>query len=236
VLCGTLAPATALADRLGLEAFRHLVQTFHTLAQECVQRYEGTIQTLDEEGVLALFGVLVAQEERAWRAVQAALALQQRLQSAPARHEMLPTEALTARVGVHTGWVVAGSHSDEGLRPAVVGGDTTQGAMRLQGLAEPGTVLVSDTTLRLLGEIALHSHPPDIVQAEIYYQQALALAEELGMRPLQAHCHRGLGTLSAKLGQREQSRTTLSTAIALYRAMEMTFWLPEAQAALAQVA
>ena len=150
MLCGTLAHATALADRLGLEAFRHLVQTFHTLAQECVQRYEGTIQTLGEEGVLALFGVPVAQEEHAWRAVQAALALQQRLRSAPARHETLPTEALTARVGVHTGWVVAGSHSDEGLRPAVVGGDTTQGAMRLQGLADPGTVLVSDTTLRLL--------------------------------------------------------------------------------------
>ena len=150
VLCGTLAHATALADRLGLETFRYLVQTFHTLAQECVQRYEGTIQTLGEEDVLALFGVPVAQEEHAWRAVQAALALQQRLRSAPARHETLPTEALTARVGVHTGWVVAGSHSDEGLRPAVVGGDTTQGSMRLQGLAEPGAVLVSDTTLRLL--------------------------------------------------------------------------------------
>ena len=110
VLCGTLAHATALADRLGLEAFRHLVQTFHTLAQECVQRYEGTIQTLGEEGVLALFGVPVAQEEHAWRAVRAALELQQRLREAPARHETLPTEALTARVGVHTGWVVAGSH------------------------------------------------------------------------------------------------------------------------------
>jgi DNA-binding winged helix-turn-helix (wHTH) protein len=60
VLCGTLAHATALADRLGLEAFRHLMQTFHALAQECVQRYEGTVQTLGEEGVLALFGVPVA--------------------------------------------------------------------------------------------------------------------------------------------------------------------------------
>ncbi len=56
------------------------------------------------------------------------------------------------------------------------------------------------------------------------------------MRPLQAHCHRGLGTLYAKIGQREQARAALSTAIELYRAMEMTFWLPEAEAALAQVA
>jgi DNA-binding winged helix-turn-helix (wHTH) protein/class 3 adenylate cyclase/tetratricopeptide (TPR) repeat protein len=150
VLCGTLAHTTALADRLGLAAFQHLVQRFHTLAQDCVQRYEGTVQTLGEEGVLALFGVPVAQEEHAWRAVQAALALQQRLRSAPARHETLPTETLTARMGVHTGWVVAGSHSDEVLRPSVVGGDTTQGAMHLQALADPGTLLVSDTTLRLL--------------------------------------------------------------------------------------
>jgi hypothetical protein len=46
------------------------------------------------------------------------------------------------------------------------------------------------------------------------------------MRPLQAHCHLGLGTLYAKAGQPEQARTTLSTAIALYRALDMSFWLP----------
>ena len=46
------------------------------------------------------------------------------------------------------------------------------------------------------------------------------------MRPLQAHCHRGLGTLYAKIGQQEQARAELSTAIELYRAMDMTFWLP----------
>jgi len=55
------------------------------------------------------------------------------------------------------------------------------------------------------------------------------------MRPLQAHCHRGLGTLYAAVGQREQARTALSTAIALYRDMDMPFWLPQAEAALAQV-
>ena len=55
------------------------------------------------------------------------------------------------------------------------------------------------------------------------------------MRPLQAHCHRGLGTLYVTTGQREQARPELSTAIALYRAMEVTFWLPQTEAALAQV-
>jgi Flp pilus assembly protein TadD len=55
------------------------------------------------------------------------------------------------------------------------------------------------------------------------------------MRPLQAHGHRGLGTLYAKTGRLEQARTELSAAIELYRAMDMTFWLPQAEATLAQV-
>jgi hypothetical protein len=55
------------------------------------------------------------------------------------------------------------------------------------------------------------------------------------MRPLAAHCHLGLGTLYAKIGRLGHARAELSTAIELYRAMEMTFWLPEVEAALAQV-
>ena len=89
--------------------------------------------------------------------------------------------------------------------------------------------------LRLLGDIAARREPPESEQAEAHYRQALALAEELGMRPLQAHCHRGLGTLYATIGQQEQARAELSAAIELYRAMDMTFWLPQTEAALAQV-
>ena len=55
------------------------------------------------------------------------------------------------------------------------------------------------------------------------------------MRPLQAHCHHGLGTLYARSGQREQARAELLTAITMYQAMDMTFWLPETEATLAQV-
>jgi class 3 adenylate cyclase/tetratricopeptide (TPR) repeat protein len=89
--------------------------------------------------------------------------------------------------------------------------------------------------LRLLGDITMHRNPPDTDQAETHYQQALTLANELGMRPLQAHCHRGLGTLYSQTGQSEQARDELSTAIEMYRAMEMTFWLPETETALAAV-
>jgi tetratricopeptide (TPR) repeat protein len=88
--------------------------------------------------------------------------------------------------------------------------------------------------LRLLGDIAARREHPERAQAEAYYRQALALVEELGMRPLQAHCHRGLGTLYAKRGQWEQARTELCAALDLYQAMAMTFWLPQVEAVLVQ--
>jgi len=86
-----------------------------------------------------------------------------------------------------------------------------------------------------LGAVYAQADPPDVPQSEARYREALALAEALGMRPLQAHCHHGLGTLYAKSCQREQARAALAMAIDLYRAMEMTFWLPQAEAVLAQV-
>jgi tetratricopeptide (TPR) repeat protein len=89
--------------------------------------------------------------------------------------------------------------------------------------------------LWLLGEVAAHRDPPEVEPAKAHYRQSLALADECGMRPLQAHCHLGLGTLYATLGRQEQARSELSTAIDLYRTMEMTFWLPPAEAARAQV-
>jgi tetratricopeptide (TPR) repeat protein len=89
--------------------------------------------------------------------------------------------------------------------------------------------------LHQLGTVLAHIDPPDVVQAEAHYQQALALAEELDMRPLVAHCHYGLGRLYGQIGQREPARAELSAAIALYRAMDMTFWLPQAEVVLAQM-
>ena len=64
---------------------------------------------------------------------------------------------------------------------------------------------------------------PDADAAAAHYQQALTLADAFGMRPLQAHCHRGLGTLYATTGQPEQARAELSIVIELYKAMDMAF-------------
>ena len=89
--------------------------------------------------------------------------------------------------------------------------------------------------LHQLGTLHAHADPPDAEQAETHYQQALALAESLGMRPLQAHCYLGLGKLYGEVGRQDDACAELQTAIALYRAMDMAFWLPQTEAAMAQV-
>ncbi len=114
-------------------------------------------------------------------------------------------------------------------------------AYALDGRIAAGLALVDQQrgnqawALWLLGESTARHASPEVEPAAGHYRQALALAEELGMRPLQAHCHRGLGTLYARQGQQEQARAALASAIAMYRDMEMTFWLPQAEAVLAQV-
>jgi hypothetical protein len=89
--------------------------------------------------------------------------------------------------------------------------------------------------LWLLGESTARQAPAEGEPAASHYRQALALAEELGMRPLAAHCHRGLGMLYARTGQQELARTALSAAIVLYQTMAMTFWLSQTEATLAHM-
>jgi len=85
--------------------------------------------------------------------------------------------------------------------------------------------------LRLLGEIALHGDHPDVETAEGHYRKAMALAEELGMRPLQAHCHFGLSKLYRRTGHGVKAKEHLTTAATMYREMDMSFWLAQAEAA-----
>jgi len=84
--------------------------------------------------------------------------------------------------------------------------------------------------LRLLGEIAARRDPPEFEKADAFYREALAQAAELGMRPLVAHCHLGLGKLYRRKGKGEQAREHLATAAAMYREMDMPFWLEQAEA------
>ncbi len=84
---------------------------------------------------------------------------------------------------------------------------------------------------RLLGEIASHQDPPEVKKADGHYHQAMALANELGMRPLVAHCHLGLGKLYRRTEKHDQARENLTTAATMYRDMDMRFGLEQAEAA-----
>jgi len=84
---------------------------------------------------------------------------------------------------------------------------------------------------RLLGEIAASTEPPDAKEADRCYRDAATLATELGMRPLVAHCHFGLGTLGLRTRDSARAREHLSTAATMYREMAMDAWLARTEAA-----
>ena len=83
--------------------------------------------------------------------------------------------------------------------------------------------------LRVLAEIAAHGEPLDAESARAHYASSLALADELGMRPLVAHCHLGLGQLHRRTAAMELARTQLATAAARYQEMGMSYWLEKAR-------
>jgi transcriptional regulator with AAA-type ATPase domain/tetratricopeptide (TPR) repeat protein len=83
--------------------------------------------------------------------------------------------------------------------------------------------------LHLLGDIASHPDRFDAARGEAHYCKALALAEPLGMRPLIAHCHLGLGKLHLRTGERERAHQHLTIATTMYREMDMQFWLEQAE-------
>jgi class 3 adenylate cyclase/tetratricopeptide (TPR) repeat protein len=85
--------------------------------------------------------------------------------------------------------------------------------------------------LRLRGEIAKASDPPDFSGSENHFRQALSLAQELHMGPLEAHCRLGLSTVHRQTGQVDEARREWTEAMEAYREMKMTFWIQRAQEA-----
>jgi len=115
--------------------------------------------------------------------------------------------------------------------------DAQAAAARALSLArERGERSREAEALRLLGEVASHREPPDSEAADGPYAQSLALATELGMRPLVAHCHLGLGRLAAETGGADKAREHLTTAVEMYRDMGMDFWPAQAETALRSLA
>jgi tetratricopeptide (TPR) repeat protein len=90
--------------------------------------------------------------------------------------------------------------------------------------------------LWMLGEVAAHQQHIRVDVTDGRYREALLLATDLGMRPLVAHCHLGLGKLYRHTGQREQAHEHLATATTMYHEMGMPYWLEKAEAEMKKIA
>src|SRR3982074_657186 len=141
-----LVGSSALSARLDLEDLRAVMGTYHRCIAEVVARNEGVIARYMGDGVLAYFGYPQAHEDDAEQATRAGLALV----DAVASLRTDPATELQVRVGIATGMVVVGDLTGEGsAQEQTVIGETPNLAARLQTFANPGTVLISESTHRL---------------------------------------------------------------------------------------
>jgi class 3 adenylate cyclase/tetratricopeptide (TPR) repeat protein len=184
VLFCDVTGSTAMAERLGAEAMHTLLSRFFDLAVAEVHRYEGTINQFLGDGFMALFGAPVAHEDHARRAVLAAWALKRRL----ARPLLADGESGAAggvtfqvRMGINTGDVVVGRIGDNLRMDYTAIGDATNLAARLQQLAEPGTILLSESTTRLVrDDVRLEALPAVMVKGK---SEPVAPNQLLGLAP-----------------------------------------------------
>ena len=144
VLFCDLVGSTALSQKLDPEELRHLMHVYQRACGEVIERYEGHVAQYLGDGLMVYFGWPRAHEDDAVRAIRAGLEVAQAVSKLDAPAQM------QARVGIHTGLVVVGEtgHGDASIPKAAVG-ETPNIAARLQTLAEPGSVVVSERTRAL---------------------------------------------------------------------------------------
>jgi class 3 adenylate cyclase/tetratricopeptide (TPR) repeat protein len=148
VLFCDLVGSTAIAERLDPEEYRDLLGEYLEVAFREVYKFEGIVNQLAGDGVMALFGAPIAHEDAPQRAVRAALGIRAALSGLNERLRARHGSELQARFGINTGPVVVGAVGNDLKLDYTAIGDTTNLAARLQSLAEPGTILLSETTYR----------------------------------------------------------------------------------------
>ena len=148
VLFCDIVGSTTLTERLGAEAMRDLISSFLERSLAEVNRYGGTAPQFTGDGFMAVFGAPVTQEDHVRRALLAAIGIQHALTGRPDIGE-IPVLDVTVHMGIHSGPVVFGPISGNLRMDATAIGDTANVAARLQETAEPGTILLSETTRRL---------------------------------------------------------------------------------------
>ena len=153
VLCCTVARTAAGGARFDLDTLYSVMQELHALAHDVVRPYEGRLQPTLGDRLLILFGVPVAHEDDARRAVRVALELRRRVQVYQEHLGTVASASWACCIGLHTGVGVVGGQQDDAEFSTVVG-DVVSVAMGLQEQAAPGQILCSDATARLVQGMA----------------------------------------------------------------------------------
>src|SRR4029450_5753159 len=141
-----LVGSTALSEQLDPEELREVIRAYQATCAEIISHFEGHIAQYLGDGLLVYFGYPVAHEDDAQRAVRAGIEIIAEMRKPQAR---LP-RPLPVRIGIHTGPVVVGEIGGGGQRDTLALGETPNIAARLQGLAEPDTVVIRAATQRLI--------------------------------------------------------------------------------------
>ena len=150
VLFADLADSTALAEAIGPDAMHTVMDRAFRSISEQIHRFEGTVNQFTGDGVMALFGAPLALEDAPRRAVVAAVALQGEIEALDAEVRRTHGRRFQLRIGIHTGQVVVGKIGDDLRMDYTAIGDTTNLAARLQTLARPGEIVISNATRRLV--------------------------------------------------------------------------------------
>lgn len=197
VLFCDLVGSTALAERMDPEEYRDLLDQYLELAFHEIYRFEGIVNQLAGDGLMALFGAPIAHEDAPYRAVRAACEIQLALTEFNRALRARRGFELMARIGINTGPVVVGTVGNDLKMDYTAIGDTTNLAARLQSLAAPGSILASESTQRLVrgffqvraaGPFEIRGKAEPVTAYEILGRSeittALGAAEARGLTPL----------------------------------------------------
>ena len=144
-----LVDSTKLASQLDPEDWRDVVRAYQRVCTDVIQRYDGHIAQLLGDGLLVYFGYPHAHEEDAQRSVRAGLDILAAMGDLNTRLQREKGIQLAVRVGIHTGLVVVGAMGGAGRQEQLALGEVPNIASRIQGLAAPNTVTISDATYRI---------------------------------------------------------------------------------------
>ena len=197
ILFADLVDSTRLSGQLDAEDYRDVVRAYQDACAEVIQRYDGYVAQHLGDGILCYFGFPVSREDEAQRAAHTGLGMLAAIAALNDRLAQAPGVQLAVRVGIHTGLVVIGDIGAGTRREQLALGEVPNIAARIQGLAAPNTVVISEATHRLiqgyfdcesLGEQSLRGVAEPLavyrIMREREAQSRLEAASARGLTPL----------------------------------------------------